>query len=72
VIDDSEFPKDGVTSPGVSPQYSGTLGKTGNCQIGVSVQLTTDGEGMRRVASRAETEQGPRFLAVGGKPGKSR
>jgi hypothetical protein len=23
-------------------QYSGTLGKTGNCQIGVSVQLATD------------------------------
>jgi SRSO17 transposase len=42
VIDDSGFPKDGVASPCVSRQYSGTLGKTGNCQIGVSVQLATD------------------------------
>jgi SRSO17 transposase len=42
VIDDSGFPKDGVASPCVSRQYSGTLGKTGNCQIGVSVQMATD------------------------------
>jgi SRSO17 transposase len=42
VIDDSGFPKDGVASPCVARQYSGTLGKTGNCQIGVSVQLATD------------------------------
>jgi SRSO17 transposase len=37
VIDDIGFPKDGKDSPGVKRQYSGTLGKTGNCQIGVSV-----------------------------------
>lgn len=42
VIDDSGFPKDGAASPCVARQYSGTLGKTGNCQIGVSVQLVTD------------------------------
>jgi SRSO17 transposase len=42
VIDDSGFPKDGTASPCVARQYSGTLGKTGNCQIGVSVQLATD------------------------------
>jgi SRSO17 transposase len=42
VVDDSGFPKDGVASPCVARQYSGTLGKTGNCQIGVSVQLATD------------------------------
>ena len=42
VIDDSGFPKDGTASPCVARQYSGTLGKTANCQIGVSVQLATD------------------------------
>jgi SRSO17 transposase len=41
-IDDVGFPKDGNDSPGVAPQYSGALGKIGNCQIGVSVQMVTD------------------------------
>jgi SRSO17 transposase len=42
VIDDTGFPKDGKGSPLVARMYSGTLGKTANCQIGVSVQLVTD------------------------------
>ena len=37
VLDDTGFAKDGTDSPGVKRQYSGTLGKIGNCQIGVSV-----------------------------------
>src|SRR6201993_538668 len=39
VIDDTGFPKDGSASPCVARQYSGTLGKTANCQIGVSAHL---------------------------------
>ena len=42
VVDDVGFAKDGRDSPGVARMYSGTLGKTGNCQIGVSVHLVTD------------------------------
>jgi SRSO17 transposase len=42
VVDDTGFVKDGVASPGVARQYSGTLGKVGNCQIGVSICAVTD------------------------------
>src|SRR3954452_17017631 len=31
VVDDTGFVKDGTASPGVARQYSGTLGKVGNC-----------------------------------------
>ncbi|SJM44956.1 Mobile element protein [Corynebacterium glutamicum] len=42
VVDDTGFVKDGSASPGVTRQYSGTLGKVGNVQIGVSVHAVTD------------------------------
>jgi len=42
VVDDTGFPKDGPASPGVARMYSGTLGKVGLCQIGVSVHAVTD------------------------------
>jgi SRSO17 transposase len=41
VIDDTGFPKFGRRSVGVARQYSGALGKIGNCQIGVSVNAVT-------------------------------
>jgi SRSO17 transposase len=37
IVDDTGIKKDGVHSPGVKRQYSGTLGKVDNCQITVSV-----------------------------------
>ncbi len=42
VIDDTGFPKDGTAWPCVARQYSGTLGKTANCQIGVSAHLVNE------------------------------
>ncbi|BAU32292.1 IS701 family transposase [Microcella alkaliphila] len=42
VVDDTGFVKDGPASPGVARQYSGTLGKIGNVQIGVSIHAVTD------------------------------
>ena len=42
VVDDTGFPKDGSASPCVARQYSGTLGKIGNCQVGVSVHLVNE------------------------------
>ena len=42
VVDDTGFPKDGTASPCVARQYSGTLGKIGNCQVAVSVHLVNE------------------------------
>jgi SRSO17 transposase len=46
VVDDTGFAKKGDYSVGVTRQYSGTLGRTDNCQVAVSLHLaSTKGSG---------------------------
>src|SRR5215470_1244213 len=42
IFDDTGLPKKGSASVGVAPQYSGTLGKIGNCQVVVSAEFLAD------------------------------
>ncbi|QGQ29811.1 transposase [Gimesia maris] len=37
IVDETGFPKKGKQSVGVARQYSGTLGRVDNCQVGVFV-----------------------------------
>ena len=69
IIDDTGFPKQGKESVGVARQYSGTLGKLGNCQVAVGVHLATEAESMpldwALYLPQAWTEDGERCRKAG-------
>lgn len=69
VIDDTGFAKKGEHSVGVSRQYSGTLGRTDNCQVAVSLHVA--GEigsgciGMRLYLPESWTDDATRRVKCG-------
>lgn len=69
VVDDTGFPKKGTHSVGVARQYSGTLGRTDNCQIATSLHLAGERGsgclGMRLYLPEAWTTDRARCRAAG-------
>ena len=69
VIDDTGFAKKGRHSVGVARQYSGTLGKTDNCQVAVSLHYVAPlGDyplGLRLFLPEEWTSQSERLGSVG-------
>lgn len=69
VARDTGFPKKGKASVGVARQYSGTLGRTDNCQVAASLHLAADGGsgciGMRLYLPKTWAEDAARREKVG-------
>ncbi|MFD9357899.1 transposase [Streptomyces sp. NPDC060031] len=60
IVDDTGFTKKGTTSAGIQRQYSGTAGRTENCQIGVFAAYARPGAGPWSTASSTCPRPGPR------------
>lgn len=69
VIDDTGFPKKGHLSAGVHRQYSGTLGRTENCQVATSLHVAGERGsgciGLRLYLPEAWTDDRERCRAAG-------
>ena len=69
ILDETGFAKQGRHSVGVARQYSGTLGKVGNCQVGVFLgYASSKGHAlvdMRLYLPKAWTDDRPRCERVG-------
>ena len=69
VLDDTGFPKKGTLSVGVARQYSGTLGRTENCQIATSLHLAGENRsgciGLRLYLPEAWTDDRERCRTAG-------
>jgi SRSO17 transposase len=69
VRDETGFPKKGIKSVGVARQYCGTLGKVGNCQLGVFLAYVSErGHGLidaRLYLPQAWTDDKARCQAAG-------
>ncbi len=69
VVDDTGFPKQGRHSVGVARQYSGTLGKTANCQVAVSLHQVGTEESIilnwRLYLPESWTQDAPRRAEAG-------
>lgn len=69
VVDDTGFPKKGHLSVGVHRQYSGTLGRTENCQVATSLHVAGESGsgciGLRLYLPEAWTDDRKRCAAAG-------
>lgn len=69
VVDDTGFPKKGHLSVGVHRQYSGTLGRTENCQVATSLHVAGEHGsgciGLRLYLPEAWTDDRKRCAAAG-------